>query len=86
MAITYKFGTITHGSVGEDVRLVQKILFADGFRGIDGKVLAIDGEAGDNTMHAIRCYIEARAKEGADLGSPDGWGPKCWADQNWPKK
>lgn len=85
MATTYKFPTIYSGSTGGHVRTVQSILKARGFVGKDGKPLALDGEAGANTMYAIKSYIEDRKKNGADLGSPDGWGPKCYADQNWPK-
>lgn len=86
MATTYKFPTIEHGSTGGHVATVQSILKARGFTGKDGKPLTIDGEAGSNTMYAIKCYIEARKAEGVDLGGNDAWGPLCYADQNWPKK
>lgn len=85
MATTYKFPTITKGSIGGHVMTVQSILFARGFKGEDGKDLKLDGEAGKNTMYAIASYIKARKEQGVDLGSIDGWGPKCYADQNWPK-
>lgn len=85
MAVTYKLSTIKFGSTGTNVLLVQEILKARGFKGKDGQPLKLDGEAGENTMFAIASYIETRKKQGADLGSPDGWGPKCWGDQNWPK-
>jgi len=85
MAVTYKFPTIKRGSVGGHVGTVQAILKSRDILGVDGKPLKIDGEAGDNTMHAIKTYIEIRKSQGADLGSNDAWGPKCYADQNWPK-
>lgn len=84
MAKTYKLETVVKGSKGNHVLLVQEILRARGFVGADEKPLKLDGEAGDNTMFAIAAYIEARSKQGADLGSPDGWGQKCWGDQGWP--
>lgn len=84
MAKTYKLGTVVLGSKGNHVLLVQEILRARGFTGKDGKPLTLDGYAGENTMFAIKSYIEARSKQGADLGSPDGWGQKCWGDQGWP--
>lgn len=92
MATTYKFRTIeiVNGVAmeGGDVLLVQEILKARGYKGRDGKPLKLDGHTGDdydksNTMYAIACYIEDRLKNGVDLGGKDGWGPKCWADQNF---
>lgn len=85
MATTYKFPTITLGSTGGHVRTVQSILRARGFNGEDGKPLNLDGEAGSNTMYAIASYIRARKEQGVDLGGEDAWGPKCYADQNWPR-
>lgn len=92
MAVTYKFRTIeiVNGVAmeGGDVLLVQEILRARGYKGRDGKQLKLDGHTGNdyetsNTMYAIACYIEDRLKNGVDLGGKDGWGPKCWADQNF---
>ena len=83
MAKTYKLETVRLGSKGNHVLLVQEILRARGFVSADGKPLKLDGDCGDNTMFAIKSYIEARAKQGADLGTPDAWGPKCWGDQGW---
>ena len=92
MAATYKLRTIeiVNGEAmeGGDVLLVQEILKARGYKGRDGKPLKLDGHTGNdydtsNTMYAIACYIEDRLKNGVDLGGKDGWGPKCWADQNF---
>lgn len=85
MATTYKLGTVSLGSTGNDVLLVQSILKSRGFKGADGKELDLDKQAGPNTMFAVKSYIEDRAKHGADLGGTDAWGPKCWADQGWVK-
>jgi len=92
MAVTYKLRTIEivndEAMEGGDVLLVQEILRARGYKGRDGKQLKLDGHTGNdyetsNTMYAIACYIEDRLKNGVDLGGKDGWGPKCWADQNF---
>ena len=85
MATTYKLETVRLGSKGNHVLLVQEILRARDFKGADGKPLKLDKDAGDNTMFAVDSYIEARAKQGADLGAKGAWGPKCWADQGWAK-
>lgn len=84
MAVTYKFETIRLGSTGGHVRTVQSILSSRGFKGEDGEPLKLDGQAGKNTMYAIASYIRARKAQGADLGSENAWGPRCYADQNWP--
>ncbi len=92
MATTYKLRTIEIvdgvAMEGGDVLLVQEILKARGYKGRDGKLLKLDGHTGNdydtsNTMYAVACYIDDRKKQGVDLGGNDGWGPKCWADQNF---
>lgn len=84
MGAKYKLENVKLGSEGNHVLLVQEILRSRGFRGADDKVLTLDGKAGDNTMFAVKSYIEDRAAKGVDLGSSDAWGPRCWADQGWP--
>lgn len=92
MATTYKLRTIEIidgvAMEGGDVLLVQEILKARGYKGRDGKPLKLDGNTGNNydtsnTMYAVACYIEDRLKNGVNLGGKNGWGPKCWADQNF---
>lgn len=72
------------GSKGTSVLLLQEILKARGFRGADGKDLALDRSAGNNTIHAINAYQSARRKQGVELGTngrnDDSCGPKMWAD------
>ena len=52
-------GTVQFGSQGDDVKLYQAILKGRGFKGKDGKVLTIDGIAGENTVYAITKFQES---------------------------
>lgn len=75
---------VRKGSKGTSVLLLQEILKARGFKGADGKELALDRSAGNNTIYAINSYQTARRKQGVELGTNgknDGsCGPKMWAD------
>lgn len=82
----YKLGSVTRGDIGPHVRTVQLILRGMDYKGSNGRQLKIDGEAGDNTMHAIATYISDQKEAGNDLGDPNGWGPLCWASLGWPVK
>lgn len=55
---TYMFsvGTVQNGSKGNDVKLLQRLLKSNGFKGKDKKALSIDGDAGANTVYAIKKY------------------------------
>ena len=44
------------GSTGEQVKLLQKDLNYLGFKGADGKKLTIDGDAGNNTIFALKSF------------------------------
>lgn len=48
-----------YGSRGGDVRALQEQLSALGYGGSAGKPLAVDGEYGEQTRHAVRCFQEA---------------------------
>ena len=51
---------VKNGSTGSSVTLCQKLLKVNGYKGSNGKVLAIDGEAGANTVYAIRKFQDAK--------------------------
>ena len=55
--------TVRMGSKGKSTLLMQKILRSDGYKGKDGKDLALDGEAGTNTIYALKAYQRARKLE-----------------------
>ena len=60
---------VSDGSKGTSVLLLQEILKARGYTGINGSELALDREAGANTVHAINAYQNDRRKQGFELGS-----------------
>lgn len=79
----FEFGSVEYNKDGtpkSDDYVLQTILRGRGFKGKDGKPLALDGIAQENTIYAANAYMDARAKDGVDLGGRDCWGPKCWAD------
>ena len=66
--------TVSYGSVGSDVGVLQKKLNKKGYRGQNGLPLEVDGEFGMNTLFAVRAFQLAKGLE------VDGVvGPKTWA-------
>ena len=55
---TYMFTTETvkNGSSGASARLLQTLLRGLGYYGANGKALTIDGDAGANTIHALKNF------------------------------
>ena len=53
-AVTVALSALTSGSTGPQVKTVQRILYSYGVKGADGKAIAVDGEFGPNTAHAVR--------------------------------
>ena len=52
--VTVALRPLAAGSTGPQVKTVQRILYSYGVRGADGKAIAVDGEFGPNTAHAVR--------------------------------
>lgn len=78
---TFTCKTVNRGSKSADsTRLVQSILKAQGFKGEDGKALKIDGDAGNNTVYAIRAYQTKRHQQGASLAIDGSAGPATLTD------
>ncbi|MBR3517579.1 MAG: peptidoglycan-binding protein [Lachnospiraceae bacterium] len=50
---TVTLGQYIQGNVDPEIKTIQIILNAKGYKGKDGKALAVDGELGDNTAYAI---------------------------------
>ena len=58
---------------GTSVLLCQEILRARGIKGADGKPLSLDGEWGENTVHAVRQYQKARKLKVTGKVTVDVW-------------
>lgn len=73
---TVELATIRKGTICDEVKTLQILLNAYGFKGANGKVLTVDGNAGTNTIYALTAYQAANE----DCGSADGiCGVKTWA-------
>lgn len=79
----FKFKPVSKGSKGISVYILQAMLRALQYVGADCKPLEIDGNAGNNTVYAIRNFQLNQIAYGFDCGTdgkPDGiFGKKCWA-------
>lgn len=51
---------IQPGSKGEQVKTLQRLLNALGYKGADGRVLAVDGSMGPNSTHAMKAFQKAK--------------------------
>lgn len=60
-------------SHGPSVLLAQRILKANGYKGADGKVLALDAEFGDNTAYAIKKWQKANGRPETGTFAYDDW-------------
>ena len=72
--------TITKGSKGTDVKILQSCLRMLQYVGKDGKALKITGTCDDNLVYAINTFQKIQGAYGYNCGSGDGsFGPLCWA-------
>ena len=69
----FSVGSVQNGSKGSDVKLLQRLLKSNGFRGADGKLLAIDGNCGTNTVYAIKAYQKKKSLSADGIAGPATW-------------
>lgn len=76
------FSVVKKGSMGTSVYVIQVVFRMLGYLGKDGKVIAVDGYCGDNTVFAINTFQSIQRAYGHEVGSNgknDGtFGEKCW--------
>lgn len=76
------FSVVQKGSKGTDVYILQSMLRAMQYLGLDGKPLDIDGVAGDNVVYAINSFQSVQRAYGYECGTNgknDGqFGNGCW--------
>ena len=69
----FSVGNVQNGSKGNDVKLLQRLLKSNGFRGADGKLLTIDGDCGTNTVYAIKSYQKKKGLNADGIAGPATW-------------
>ena len=70
-----KLGTYIVGCVDPEVKTIQILLNAKGYKGKDGKKLDVDGEFGENTAYAISRLQKKAGLENINFGTVAG---KTW--------
>lgn len=77
-----KFSNIKLGSKGEDVKILQALLRAQGLLGFNNKPLEIDGEAGSNTIKAINDFQTMMRAYGIECGT-NGYNDSICGELMW---
>ena len=76
------FSAVKYDSEGVSVYVLQTVLRLLNFLGADGKPLAIEGVAGENTVYAIDTFQSTMRAYGYEVGTNgenDGvFGKECW--------
>ena len=62
-------GQYIQGNVDPEIKTIQIILNAKGYKGRDGKALAVDGELGENTSYAIAQLQKAAGMKNINFGT-----------------
>ena len=68
------FENVHKGTNGADALTVQRLLFAQDYKGADGQALKLDGDFGANSEHALKEFQKSRG-----LTVDGDCGPKTWA-------
>ena len=68
------FENVHKGTNGADALTVQRLLYAQDYKGADGEVLKLDGDFGANSEHALKEFQKARG-----LTVDGDCGPNTWA-------
>lgn len=69
----FTIGNVKNGSKGNDVKLLQRLLKSNGCKGADKKALTIDGDAGANTVYAIKTFQEKKGLSVDGIAGPATW-------------
>ena len=68
------FENVHKGVNGADALTVQRLLYAQGYKGADGEPLKLDGDFGANSEHALKEFQKA-----SGLNDDGDCGPLTWA-------
>ena len=64
---------VKKGSTGREVVVLQTLLRAAGYKGSDKKVLSLDGNAGNNTIYALKNYQSKNGLVCDGCAGPSTW-------------
>jgi hypothetical protein len=71
--VTIELSVLRKGSKGDEVKTLQRLLKAFGYKGSDKKDLAIDGDFGGNTAYALRAYQNAKGLAVDGICGKNSW-------------
>lgn len=71
--VTIEMTVLSFGSVGEEVKTMQRLLNALGFKGANGRSLTVDGQYGSNCVYAVKS-----AQKAWGMGQDGICGQKTW--------
>lgn len=71
--VTIELSVLRKGSKGDEVKTLQRLLKALGYKGSDQKDLAIDGDFGGNTYYALRAYQNAKGLAVDGICGKNSW-------------
>lgn len=71
--VTVTLNVLSTGSKGPEVKTVQRILYARGIKGSNGKEIAVDGEYGANTYYAVRILQKQLGLDQTGTVNADTW-------------
>ena len=71
--VTVTLNVLATGSKGPEVKTVQRILYARGIKGQDGKSIIVDGEFGNNTYYAVKVLQKQLGLDQTGTVNADTW-------------
>lgn len=69
---TVKLGMFVDGNVSDQIKSIQILLNARGYKGKNGKTLTVDGEMGTQTMYAIETMQKKNGMKNISFGTVAG--------------
>lgn len=71
--VNIELTVLRKGSEGEEVKTLQRILNALGYKGKNGKALTVDGDFGTNSDFAVRAFQEAKGLSVDGIVGKNSW-------------
>ena len=71
--VSIDLAVLKKGSKGAEVKTLQRLLKALGYKGKDNKVLAVDGDFGSNTDYALRSYQKYKGLSVDGICGKNSW-------------